>query len=352
MRPGFRWLILLTCHACLLTAVTTDNVCPRPPEEEGSELSGGQLFFEPGEEVTLSCKQGYSSQGGSRKIICKKDGEWTERGLKCSLKRCPVPELPQDGKADFNQIVYRGVITYSCNDGYVLVGANSSECLHTGQWSEPTPQCKPVTCGPPPLPPYTKIVYDRPITGDIVQFGFGGTYECLPPMVLFGNRRGTCTADGSWSKAPECKLVMCPVPRVIENGFLSFTELREYGYGEKVKYGCHPTYHLEGPAQVDCKETGKWATLPVCRAPCTVDIQRGRILYKGSKKWIENFTPNQVLHLEEVAVYCLNKQENCGYPVSMQCNDGHMTTPSCYEEPDAATYKMKADSLPSEIKQC
>lgn len=66
-------------------------------------------------------------------------------------------------------------------------------------------------------------------------------------------------------------------------------------------------------------------------APCTVDIQRGRILYKGSKKWIENFTPNQVLHLEEVAVYCLNKQENCGYPVSMQCNDGHMTTPSCYE---------------------
>lgn len=62
-----------------------------------------------------------------------------------------------------------------------------------------------VTCDLPILPPYTKIVYDRPFRGDTVEFGFGGLYECLPPMVLRGNRRATCTADGTWTEPPECE---------------------------------------------------------------------------------------------------------------------------------------------------
>ncbi|XP_053493286.1 beta-2-glycoprotein 1-like [Ictalurus furcatus] len=269
MRPAFQWLLLLICHAWLITAETTDKVCPRPPEEDGTELSGGQLFFEPGTEVTLSCIQGYSSIGGSRKITCKSNGEWTERQLKCSPKRCPVPEPPTNGNADFNKIVYKSVITYSCNEGYVLVGASSSECLHTGQWSDSTPQCEPVTCGLPPIPPNTKIVYDRHFNGDTVEFGFGGLYECMPPMVLVGDKRATCTADGTWSKPPECKLVVCPVPLQIENGFLSFAELRQHGYNEKVKYGCHSPYILDGPAEVECEETGSWSRIPTCKAPPT-----------------------------------------------------------------------------------
>ncbi|KAB5584475.1 hypothetical protein PHYPO_G00107980 [Pangasianodon hypophthalmus] len=352
MRPAFQRLLLLVCHACLLNTVTTDKVCSHPPPENGSELSGGQLFYEPGTQVTLSCSQGYSNAGGSRKITCKKNGEWTERELKCSPKRCPVPESPQNGNAGFNNIVYKSVIRYSCNDGYVLVGANSSECLHTAQWSEPAPQCEPVTCGLPDIPPYAKIVYDKQFEEDTVQFGFGGIYECLPPMVLFGDKRATCTAEGTWTVPPVCKLVTCPVPSAIENGFLSFAEMREHGYKEKVKYGCHYPYLLDGPAEVECEETGSWSRIPACRAPCTVDIERGRILYKGVKKWIEDFKPNQVLHSEQVTVYCLNEEGNCGYPVSMQCNDGHMPTPACYEEPSATRYQLKAGSLPSEIKQC
>lgn len=66
-------------------------------------------------------------------------------------------------------------------------------------------------------------------------------------------------------------------------------------------------------------------------APCKVDIERGRILYKGAKLWIEELKPNRVLHMEQVTVYCLNKEGECGYPVSMQCNDGNMPIPACYE---------------------
>ncbi|XP_060774026.1 beta-2-glycoprotein 1-like [Neoarius graeffei] len=268
MRPAIWWLLLFICHTCLLKTVTTNIVCTRPLPKDGSELSGGQLLFEPGTEVILSCSQGYSRTGGSRKLVCKKNGEWTERELKCSLKRCPVPESPQNGKVAVNKIAYQSVIMYTCNEGYILVGANSSECLHTAKWSEPTPVCEPVTCGLPPIPPYAKIVYDREFTGDTVPFGFGGIYECLPPMILVGNKRSTCTADGTWTVPPDCTLVTCPVPTLIENGFLSFAELREYGYGEKVKYGCHKPYILDGLSEVECKETG-WSSLPTCRGTCS-----------------------------------------------------------------------------------
>ncbi|KAG7326820.1 hypothetical protein KOW79_010221 [Hemibagrus wyckioides] len=352
MRPAFQPLLLFIWHMCLLTTVTADNVCNRPPEENGSELSGGQLFFEPGTEVTLSCSQGYSSAGGSRKITCKKNGEWTMRELKCNPKRCPVPESLQNGKADFDGIVYKTVITYSCLEGYILDGATQSQCLHTGQWSQPTPECRPVVCDLPVIPPYAKIVYDRQFSGDTVEFGFGGTYECLPPMALFGEKRATCTADGTWSEPPECKLVTCPVPIVIDNGFLSFAELREHGYKEKVKYGCNNPYVLDGTVEVECEKTGSWSRIPECKAPCKVNIERGRIFYKGLKKWIEDFKPNQVLHSESVTVYCLDEKRSCGYPVSMQCRDGQMPIPACYNEPSYTKYKFNSGSLPSEIKQC
>lgn len=54
----------------------------------------------------------------------------------------------------------------------------------------------------------------------------------------------------------------------LENGFLSFAELREHGYREKVKYGCSDPYVLDGPSEIECEETGTWSSIPVCRGTC------------------------------------------------------------------------------------
>ncbi|KAL6455634.1 hypothetical protein MHYP_G00354850 [Metynnis hypsauchen] len=350
MRPALQ--LLLLCHAGLFASVTPENVCERPPPQDGSELVGGQYFFEPGTQIILSCSQGYTPSGGSRKMVCKSDGEWTERTLKCIPKRCPVPDAPENGQMNYDNIVYKSNVAYSCNEGFILHGARSTECLHNGQWSSPPPVCEPVTCGLPHIPPYAKIVYDRAFKGNVTKFGFGGEYQCRPPMVLFGNKRATCGADGFWTDPPECRLVLCPVPTTIENGFLSFAAQREYGYKERVRYGCPDPFVLDGPMDVECEETGSWSRKPVCRAPCTVDIKVGRILYKGQKIWIENFKPNRVLHTEQIAVYCLNKERNCGYPATTQCFDGVLQTPECYEEPSEETYKTNPNSLPSEINMC
>lgn len=66
-------------------------------------------------------------------------------------------------------------------------------------------------------------------------------------------------------------------------------------------------------------------------ASCKIGIKRGRILYNGKTFWIEDFEPNKILHADIVFVYCMNKENKCGYAVSTQCIDGKLNIPACFE---------------------
>lgn len=73
------------------------------------------------------------------------------------------------------------------------------------------------------------------------------------------------------------------------------------------------------------------ASLLWLTAPCSVGIQRGRILYKGKRLWIEELDPNRVLHRDIVSVYCMNEARKCGYAMPTQCIDGRLDIPGCYD---------------------
>ncbi|KAJ8283671.1 hypothetical protein COCON_G00025210 [Conger conger] len=349
MRRGF--LLLLLCQLSSYTLVTLGKVCSRPLVGPTIEHRDFQRVYEVGEEVFLRCRDGYTAISGQRKIVCSASGRWSSLTFTCEPKRCSNPGLLLNGKIHIDDNLFQSIINYTCNEGYILHGAITSECLHDGTWSNPLPVCEPVVCGLPKNPKYARLSYSR-VVGNTTLFGDSVTYECLPPFVLFGNEVGFCRPDGSWTEPPECRLVTCPPPTAIPNGFLVFAVFREHGYTEEVRYGCSPNYVLDGSKEVECQKTGNWSIKPVCRAPCTVGIERGRIFYNNRKIWIEDFKPNRVLHSERLAVYCKNKEKDCGYAVVTQCIDGTLTIPACYDEPSAFRYTMYDSSLPSEIKRC
>lgn len=345
-------LSLLLCSSLFFSITAAqDNVCSRP-DFENIKLEGLQRYFSPGVELVLFCKPGYTPVQGPRSIVCKNTGTWTQTSLKCIPVQCPYPDPPPNGQLHYENTQYKSTVNYTCDEGYILTGANSAVCLVDGRWSAPEPQCKPVSCGPAPIPQFGMIIYDKIIKGNNVNYGTTGTYKCRPPFALFGKERAQCTATGQWTETPQCREVSCPPPQNIENGYMSTTQKRDFAYTETVKYGCNGDYVLDGPLQIVCEKNGEWSQKPSCKAPCSIGITRGRIFYKGKKLWIGDLNPNKVLHRESVSVYCMDANRNCGHAVSTQCLDGNLQIPECFEEPSAVLYELSSKSLPSEIQQC
>ncbi|KAF7653228.1 hypothetical protein LDENG_00085790 [Lucifuga dentata] len=308
--------------------------------------------YEVGAEVTLTCEAGYlPSTATPRRISCTSTGEWTKSDLACSPTMCQIPSALQPLAMGRTEVPFKSVLNFTCDDGYVMVGANESRCLHDSTWSHPPPLCKAVNCPLPKAPIDGRIVHNKPITGTTTRYRQGWTYECNPPKAP-SYETGSCMADGSVTEPPVCREVSCPIPTDLPNGFITFAVMREHGYKEKVKYGCNEYYVLDGQAEIQCQNTGNWSAKPTCRAPCSVGIKRGRIFYNAKKIWIADLKPNRVLHGEHVAFYCLNRAEKCGYLVVSTCNDGTLPIPECFEEPSRMDYTLKAKSLPSEITMC
>ncbi|XP_026215265.1 beta-2-glycoprotein 1-like [Anabas testudineus] len=347
------WVFLLLCQVALFTTVTSKRVCGRPPITGGIDESTLKRVYEVGEEVTLTCGQGYlpSTTSTTQRIACTAEGTWTQSNLACSPKMCPIPRPLQPLAMGKTEAPFKSVLNFTCDDGYVMQGANESRCLHDGTWSNPPPLCKAVSCPLPKSPTNGRIVHDKPITGTNTIYGQSWTYDCNPPKAP-SYERGSCMADGSVTEPPVCRDVSCPFPEGILNGFATIAVMRPHAYKEKLKYACNNHYVLEGEAEVQCQNTGNWSTKPFCRAPCTVGIKRGRIFYNTKKLWIADLKPNRVLHGEHVVFYCLNKAEGCGYPVASTCKDGTLPIPDCFEEPGKLEYALKPKSLPSEIEMC
>ncbi|XP_034544399.1 beta-2-glycoprotein 1-like [Notolabrus celidotus] len=347
-----RTLSLTLLALFVVSTAAQDNVCFRPQLSDNIEMEGLQRYFNPGAELALSCKHGYTPISGPRTIVCAASGEWTKTKYKCIPKRCPHPGDLSHGDMYYEDNVYQSTINYTCYEGYTLTGDTSSVCLANGTWSTPLPQCTAVTCGLAPIPQNGMIIYDMKITGNITEFGVGVLYKCRPPFALFGEARGECTASGDWTETPECRMVSCPPPENIDRGYMSINDQRDFDFMEKVNYGCHGDYVLDGSLEIVCQKNGNWSEKPSCKAPCSVDIQRARIIHKGQRIWIKSLSPKRILHREIISVFCMDKIGKCGYAVPTQCIDGKLKIPDCFEEPRQIDYSMRSTSLPSEIRQC
>lgn len=343
---------VLLCLFGFFTSSDQNNACTRPQLPDNVDMEGLQGSFNSGAELALSCKKGYTPISGPRKIICGASGEWTTTKYRCIPKNCPYPDDLSNGETDYEDTVYQSTVNYTCHEGYVMIGASSAVCLANGTWSTPAPQCTAITCGLAPIPLNGMIIYDKMIRGNTTDFSVGGTYKCYPPYAVFGEERAECTASGQWTKTPECRVVTCPPPEDIDRGYMSVSDQRDFYFKDTVRYGCKGDYVLDGSLEVVCQQNGNWSEKPSCKGPCSVDIQKARILYQGRKMWIKDLNPKKILHGEIISVFCMDKTRKCGYSVPTQCTDGKLIIPECFEEPSGANYILNSGSLPSEIQQC
>ncbi|CAH1783115.1 unnamed protein product, partial [Owenia fusiformis] len=59
----------------------------------------------------------------------------------CQLKTCPPLEVPIGGFITEENNNCGGQVKFACAAGSSLVGEDTTKCLPSGQWSNPTPSC-------------------------------------------------------------------------------------------------------------------------------------------------------------------------------------------------------------------
>ncbi|NWR45871.1 C4BPA protein, partial [Regulus satrapa] len=262
--------------------------CPRPERLQYAELDQSSLEmkdFPPGTQISFTCRPGYVRlPGKSLTWTCGDDLEWSPKGVFCTARKCQYPGDLENGYVDATDLTFGSKVTFSCKEGYRLVGNEEISCnIKDGGvgWSGALPHCENIPCEPPPkidngdYEERASYVYQSSVTYRCREVPKGSD-----PFSLIGPDTIYCTSDahsnGVWSgPPPECRVVKCENPRV-ENGRKTSGFGSSYSYKDSVVFECDQGYFLVGAEVITCEENSAWVppkptcekiTADVCPAP-------------------------------------------------------------------------------------
>ncbi|XP_052500473.1 sushi, von Willebrand factor type A, EGF and pentraxin domain-containing protein 1 [Budorcas taxicolor] len=222
--------------------------CKTPGNPENGHSSGETYTV--GAEVTFSCEEGYQLVGVAR-ITCLESGEWSHLIPYCEAVSCGAPALPENGGIDGSAFTYGNKVIYRCNKGYTLEGEKESSCLASGSWSHSPPVCELVKCSSP-----EDVNHGNYISSGLTYLSTA-SYSCDNGYSLQGPSVIECSASGSWDRAPPtCHLVSCGEPPAIKD---AVTTGSNFTYGNTVTYACREGYTLAGPDTIECLASGRWS---------------------------------------------------------------------------------------------
>lgn len=249
--------------------------CDPPPDIVHGYYRGSD--FQVGRKVQYFCDEGYELAGDAT-WTCLKYGKWDKtKRPRCSPVQCPEPPLEENHLVLQSLNSESGTVELSCEDGYVLEGAQVLRCTPSQEWNDTFPVCNRVFCGALP-----ELSFGSPsLSFPPFPFGSVVNYTCIDGFTLRKDGSVSCLANGKWSSPyPECIPVECPQPEEISNGIVDVQGLM---YLSKALYSCKTGYNLLGNSTILCGERGIWiGGVPSCRPiECSIPTQivHGQVVY-------------------------------------------------------------------------
>ncbi|XP_048255629.1 sushi, von Willebrand factor type A, EGF and pentraxin domain-containing protein 1-like [Haliotis rufescens] len=243
---------------CLATKAWSSNppsctkiVCPRPGNvEHGNVVATDEV-------LTYTCDDGYDLMG-SRSRRCLNTGLWDTDAPACLPVHCPSPVPINHGQIEGGEFIYGQSITYTCDEGFLLVGSRVRRCLATGFWETESPFCDRATCGMPRPPQHGMVSGASYLFEDVVE------YSCDFGYLLVGENRHVCEANGKWSaEVPFCEIIVCESPpEVLNSQFTLSSDIGQYSVGVTITYTCNVGYEIDGASTLRCLESRSWSDSP------------------------------------------------------------------------------------------
>ncbi|XP_023489601.1 CUB and sushi domain-containing protein 2 isoform X1 [Equus caballus] len=209
--------------------------------------------------VTYQCVPGYMMESHRVSVLsCTKDRTWNGTKPICKAIMCKPPQLIPNGKVVGSDFMWGSSVTYACLEGYQLSLPAVLTCEGNGSWTGELPQCFPVFCGDPGVPPRGRRE-DRGFS-----YRSSVSFSCQPPLVLVGSPRRFCQSDGTWSGTqPSCidpTLTMCADPGMPQFGIQNNSQ--GYQVGSTVLFRCQKGYLLQGSTTRTCLPNLTWSGTP------------------------------------------------------------------------------------------
>uniref|UniRef100_A0A670HRM2 p-selectin n=1 Tax=Podarcis muralis TaxID=64176 RepID=A0A670HRM2_PODMU len=220
----------------------------------------------------FGCEVGFQLSG-PKTLHCSASGQWTSSVPVCHAVQCQLLQPPAYGNStcfDFHgKFQYHSSCTFSCNTGFVQVGAEQLQCTVLGMWTEKPPLCEAVQCPSLQTPDNGKGNCSHPY--DRFAYHSSCIFSCNSGFELVGSEELECTDQGNWSRdVPICEAVKCPGLPKPDNGHLNCTHpLGHFAYGSSCNVSCSAGFQLLGQEMLDCTAQGRWTEqLPQCQGQC------------------------------------------------------------------------------------
>ncbi|XP_061440232.1 P-selectin-like isoform X3 [Rhineura floridana] len=289
----------------------------------------------------FSCTEGFLLSGAETSV-CEASGEWSSLEPICQAVQCPALQTPDNGKGScshpYGHFAYQSSCMFSCNSGFELVGSEKLECTDQGNWTGDMPICEARKC--PPLRVLEDVKMNCSSLWDSFSYGSTCHFHCAEGYNLNGTRRIQCQANGHWSaEIPVCQAVQCPALQTPDYGKGSCSHpYGHFAYQSSCMFSCNSGFELVGSEKLECTDQGNWTgDMPICEArKCPPLRVLEDVKMNCSSLW-DSFSYGSTCHFHCAEGYNLNGTRR------IQCQaDGHWSAdmPGCQE--NAALYFKQA----------
>uniref|UniRef100_A0A3B3HKR0 E-selectin n=1 Tax=Oryzias latipes TaxID=8090 RepID=A0A3B3HKR0_ORYLA len=229
----------------------------------------GQFSF--GSRCASTCEDGFVLNG-TEETNCTSSGMWSQDIPRCFVQRCPPLSSLSHGSlacsGPHGEFSFASRCTFTCGRGYLLTGAETTECTSAGTWSKDMPLCRVQQC-----PRLVKAPQHGRMNCSLLDppFSYGSRcdYDCNEGFrMLKGAATVTCEHSGRWSQdVPTCHPVQCGnIHRMSSRMSMNCSHpLANFSFGSECIFTCADGFSLNGSTALFCSSSGFWShRIPTC----------------------------------------------------------------------------------------
>lgn len=162
-----------------------------------ADKSGGAPSAEVGSRILFECNTGFKIRGAPL-VRCQTSALWDLGRPICEQITCTPPMVPLNGQAAFSTLTVGATATFQCNPGFLLTGNMVSTCGSDGRWDAVPPTCPDKLCQTPVAPAYGHMITDGQTVSSVTTFSCDDGYNLVGAGVI--KCLDTNGPRGEWAK--------------------------------------------------------------------------------------------------------------------------------------------------------